>query len=392
MKNLLTVLKLILVPTLVLGQPSSSKYSQLLTLGIKANSDALVVLEDGEKMVEYYSDSKSKKIESMSVTKSVVGLAFAKLLSDGKIDSLNTPVAHYYPEWRQGQKDKITIRHLMSHTSGLQNVANANAEVNPAPDVLKLGLCASVEDEPGTEFSYNNKALNILPGILKKVVGKPIDKYLKAELFNPLGINDFSWGTDEAGNHYGMGGLGIHPRDLAKLGQLVLQKGSWDGKQLIDQEWIEKLLAQGPPETRTYGLLWWRIPKGQKYIIGDQQINELKQAGINKKMVAKVENIKGTYSNLGSLQNAFMSEFGSKKQFMRFRKAIMAKELSPYKKSMTGPTIGYKASGDGGQYLVIFPKQDIVAVRMIEMTENYNPKTDSFSNFARMVYKLSKTH
>lgn len=391
MKKLLFAISLFFIPILLSAQPSNNKYDQLITHAKKANSDALIVLKDGKNVLEYYSGSESTKIQTMSVTKSVVGLAVAKLLSDGKIDSLNTPVAHYYPEWRQGQKDEITIRHLMNHTSGLQNVANANAEVNPAPNVLQLGLCASVVDKPGTEFSYNNKAVNILSGIIKKVAGQPVDKYLQTKLFKPMGITDFTWGTDEAGNHYAMSGLAIHARDLTKLGQLVLHKGSWNGKQLIEEQWIEKLLAQGPPDTRTYGLLWWRIPKEEKYVIGDQQIEEMKESGLNKKMLSKVKEIEGNYNSIGALQSAFMSQFKGRKQLMEFRRATVGKGVNPYKKTITGPTIGYKASGDGGQYLVIYPKLDIVAVRMIKMTKGYNPKTDGFSNFAQMVYKLGKS-
>ena len=391
MKKYIIAISFVFIPILLLGQSSTDKYTPLLGPAKKANSDALVVLEDGEKVLEYYSDSESSKIQSMSVTKSVVGLAVAKLLSDGAIDSLDTPVAYYYPEWKQGQKDKITIRHLMNHTSGLQNVANANAEVNPAPDVIQLGLSASVVNKPGTEFSYNNKAVNILSGIIRKAADKPIDKYLQAELFSPLGITDFSWGTDEKGNHYGMSGLAIHARDLAKLGQLVLQKGSWNDKQLIDKQWVEKLMDRGSPETRTYGLLWWRIPENENYEIGDQQIKQMKESELDKTMVAKVKEIKGTYSNMGSLQNAFMSQFEDIKQLMKFRKSVVAKGIKPYKKSITGPTIGYKASGDGGQYLVIYPKQDVVAVRMTKVGKNYKQRDGRFGTFSQLVYKLAKS-
>lgn len=390
MKKLFTGTLLFFFPILLLGQSASNKYEPLLSAAQKANSDALVVLEDGDKVLEYYSNSESTKIQSMSVTKSVVGLAVAKLLSEGKIDSLNIPVAHYYHEWRQGQKDEITLRHLMNHTSGLQNVANANVEVNPASDVLQLGLCASVVNEPGTEFSYNNKAVNIITGIIKKVAGKPVDKYLQNKLFNPMNISDFTWGTDEAGNHNAMSGFGVHARDLAKLGQLVLQKGNWNGKQLIEEQWVEKLLAQGPPETRTYGLLWWRIPKEEKYVVGSEQIKEMRKSGLNDQMLAKVQALKGEYSSTGSLQKAFMEQFETKRAIHEVSKSHFSQVYSPLQKKLSGPTIGYKASGDGGQYLVVYPKQNIVAVRMVNVSEDYNPKTDHFSSFSQMLYSLGQ--
>lgn len=387
-KTSLIILSLCLIPFLAFGQNSNEKYKPLINAAKKSSSDALVVLKDGEKILEYYSDSQSQKIQSMSVTKSVVGLAVVKLLSDGTIDSLDTPVATYYPEWRQGQKQNITIRHLMNHTSGLQNVANANKEVNPAPDVLQLGLCASVVNKPGTNFSYNNKAVNILSGIIKKETGKPIDEYLGDSLFNQMGITDFEWGTDEKGNHPAMAGLSIHGGDLAKIGQLVLENGSWEGTQLINQQWIEKLVAQGSSHTRTYGLLWWRVPEEEKYVIGNQQIANMRKSGMNENMLTKVKEIKGEYDSQGAVVNAIMGQFNSRENVMEFRKATLGKNIKPYTKSLSGPIVGYKASGDAGQFLTIYPKPNIVAVRMVEVNKDYNQKTDFFANFPRMVYKL----
>ena len=390
MKKLFSLILWCLVPLLLFAQSNNSDFEPLLQKAQKTNSDALVVWKDGKKVVEYYSGDKSQKVQTMSVTKSVVGLAMAKLFSDGVIDSINVPVAHYYPEWRQGQKEDITIRHLMNHTSGLQNVASANVEVNPAPDVLQLGLCASVVDTPGTEFSYNNKAVNILSGIIKKASGKPIDDYLKSTIFTPMGINDFTWGTDEKGNHYAMAGLGMHGNDLAKLGQLVLQDGSWNGQQLIEKHWIDRLLQQSTTHSITHGLLWWRIPKEKSYSITEKHITNMEESGMDEQMLAKVKEIKGKYDSQGQLLKAVRSEFGTRQETYEFRKATIGKGIKPYEKSLSGPVIGYKATGDGGQYLVLYPKENIIAVRLAKIDDDYNRKTDSFSNFPNMVYKVAQ--
>jgi len=380
-----------LLPAIVFGQTgnvNNNKYQPLIDAAQKTNSDALLVLKDGATVAEYYSNEKKQKIQSMSVTKSVVGLAMAKLLTEGKIDSLDMPVAHFYPEWRQGQKDEITIRHLMNQTSGLQNVANANVEVNPAPDVLQLGLCASVVNKPGTEFSYNNKAVNILSGIIRQAAGQPVDEYLQSNLFNSLNITDFNWGTDDSGNHLAMSGLSMHARDFAKLGQLVLQEGSWKGNQLIDEKRVEQMLAPGSSETSTYGLLWWRIPKKEQYLISKQQIEKMEETGLADSMVTKVKHIQGEYDSQGSLIKAYRNQFESRKELWEFRKATMGNGVKPYTKSVEGPAIGYKASGDGGQYIIIYPKQEIVAVRMVDTSASFNRKTDTFPNFPKAVYKV----
>jgi len=318
-----------------------------------------------------------------------VGLAYAKLLSDGMIDSLNTPVAHYYPEWQQGQKKNITIRHLLNHTSGLQNIKIATKEVNPAPDKIQLGLSASVVTKPGTEYSYNNKAVNILSGIVNKVTGKPIDNYLRDALFNKMDISDYHWGTDQKGNHGAMAGLQIHGYDLAKLGQLVLQRGSWNGEQLIDKKWIDAMLNKTPPNTKTYGLLWWRIPEHTNFVVGEEQINNMREADVPLKYISKIDSIKGEYDSQGSVVDAIMSQFDNRKQLAQFRKATLGQSVAPYGKSINGPIIGYKASGDGGQYLVVYPEENVIAVRMVQKNNGYNQQTDFFGNFPKMVYTLT---
>lgn len=386
----LGILLFFILPANVFGQITNPAYDDLLKSAKKTNSDALIVLEDGEKVVEYYSGKNSQKIQSMSVTKSVVGLAFAKSLSDGTIDSLDVSVAEYYPEWKQGQKKNITVRHLLNHTSGLQNVDNANVEVNPAADKIQLGLCASVVNKPGSTFNYNNKAVNILSGILRKATGKPIDQYVQEHLFTAMDITDYKWGTDEEGNHVAMSGLQMHSYDLAKIGQLVIQKGNWNGEQLIDQQWINKMLNKTPPNTNQYGLLWWRIQKNTNFVIGAEHINDMKESGVPNEYIAKMEQIKGEYDSQGSVIDAIRSQFENRKQIVQFRKATLGQNIAPYSKSISGPAIGYKASGDLGQYIVIYPDENVVAVRMLQRTKDFNPKTDYFGNFPKLVYRLAQ--
>ena len=96
----------------------------------------------------------------MSATKSVVALAIVLLLDEGKLASLDEPVSNIFAEWKQGRKRDITVRMLLDHTSGLQNVANAGEELEAAPDLVKLALAAELSSDPGTTFSYNTKATN----------------------------------------------------------------------------------------------------------------------------------------------------------------------------------------------------------------------------------------
>jgi CubicO group peptidase (beta-lactamase class C family) len=151
------------------------------------------------------------------------------LITLGRIESLDTPLYEFFPEWKQGLKQKITLRHVLSHTSGLQNVPDTRVEIYPSPDFVQLALAAELAHPPGTKFEYNNKAVNLLAGIVERVSGKKLDEFMRDEIFTPLGIREFDWMRDRAGNPHVMAGLTLYPLDLAKLGQLVLNRGSGTG-------------------------------------------------------------------------------------------------------------------------------------------------------------------
>jgi CubicO group peptidase (beta-lactamase class C family) len=146
----------------------------------------------------------------------VVSLAVGLLLDEGRIKSLDQPVSDFYPEWRQGAKRRITIRHLLTHTSGLQNAQHTSEEIYPSGDFVQLALAAELTSEPGTAGAYNNKAVNLLAGVVEQASGQKLDAYLRERLFTPLGIVAFEWSRDDAGNPHAMSGLQIRPRDFAR--------------------------------------------------------------------------------------------------------------------------------------------------------------------------------
>ena len=113
-----------------------------------SSSDEVVVIKDGKLVADWKFVVNPDPIETMSATKSIVNLAIGKLIDQGKIKSLDQPVADFYPEWRQGRKERITIRHLMNHTSGLQNEPSARP-LYDSPDSVQLALAAELSDDPG---------------------------------------------------------------------------------------------------------------------------------------------------------------------------------------------------------------------------------------------------
>jgi CubicO group peptidase (beta-lactamase class C family) len=211
-----------------------------------------------------------------SITKGVVALLVGIAFDRGWLKSLDAPVFSFVPEYadlRSPDKDKITVRHLLSMTSGLDWPERAISVNNPenivrrgynASDPYRFVLERSVEASPGTVWNYNGSGVWLLGLILRKVSGQPLDGFAKDALFEPLGIEEWEWGRFPNRDPSTSGGLHLRPRDLAKLGQLVLDNGVWQGRQIVSADWINQMTArQSPPgfsfgSLRSYGYLWWQ--------------------------------------------------------------------------------------------------------------------------------------
>lgn len=360
--------------------------SALVKAAAASHSDALVVLKDGQLLGEWYFGKPVGPIEAMSATKSVVGLAVGALLAEGKIKSLDEPVCTFYPEWKQGRKQTVTLRHLLTHTSGLQNVPRTDVEIYPSPDFVQLALAAELSDAPGAAFSYNNKALNLLAGVVQKASGQRLDVYLREGLFRQLGIVDFAWTLDPAGNPHGMSGCQIRPADLAKLGQLMLQQGRWNGRQLLTPEFVAASVQTSQPLYPAYGLLWWLVPASTAYLVGPAQISQLEAARVAPEFVAKARGLQGSYPNTAAYNTALERAFGPNYQ-RAVSEALGGVGVSLAQKTY-GPFVGYSARGYLGQYLVVYPQHGLVAVRMARASDAYQESTDGFADFEQAVARL----
>ena len=199
----------------------------------------------------------------------------ADLAAHMRIPLFARNIFSFFPEYadlRTPEKDRITLRHLLSMTSGLDwperavsinNPANIVRQARIAPDPYRAVLERSVGAPPGTAWNYNSGGVWLLGRILKKVSGLPLDRFAKEALFEPLGIKDLAWERLPNGDPNASGGLQLRPRDLAKLGQLVLDDGVWQGRQIVSVGWIKEMTTRHSPDgmwfgfARGYGYLWW---------------------------------------------------------------------------------------------------------------------------------------
>lgn len=362
---------------------------KLMAATVASKSSALVIIKNGKLVVDWRpAGAVAHPIETMSATKSIVNLAIGRLIDDGKIKSVDEPVYRFYPEWKQGRKKTITLRHLLDHTSGLQAQPTTGEEIYPSPDFVKLALAAELSDDPGVRVFYNNKAVNLLAGVVKVASGQPLDAYLRDVLFVPLGITDWKWSHDSAGNPHAMSGLRLEAIDLAKIGQLLVDGGVWRGKRIISQSWIAESVKPSQKMKRV-GLLWWLLFEWQKLTIDDTVIAAWRAAKVDAAFIAKVAPMKGTLYEradfFATLSKVFEKDGGLEYWYDHtWRKGLSDGAVS------TGPVAGYYADGYLGQYLVVLPKQHLVAVRQLEARED-SPDAknyDAFTTFAATVQTL----
>jgi len=206
-----------------------------------------------------------------SVTKSVMTTLIGIAADQGKLD-LDDKMVSFFPDRAianlDARKEAITVRHLVSMTSGLQCVRDGMEgstiiEMERRPDYVQFALDLPVAYEPGSQFVYCSPAISLLSPILQQATGMSTLAFARQYLFEPLGIGDVLWETDPQGYYVGHGDLSLHPHDMAKLGLLFLQQGQWEDKQIVSRRWVKEAStaqSETPSEEDPYGYGWWLTP------------------------------------------------------------------------------------------------------------------------------------
>ena len=219
--------------------------------------------------------SKDSLHDVRSISKSVVSACIGIAIAQGKIKDENQKVWDFFPEYSDlntGEKSNLTIRHLLTMSSGLawnENIpytdpANSEIQMDNNDDPIRYVLSQPLAATPGTTWNYNGGCTQVLAAILFKVSGMEADAFANQYLFKSLGISRFFWTklTPKPGRKSipaAASGLRLRPRDMAKVGILYMQGGRWNGKQVITGQWVKS--SHTPQISRAdgggYGYQFW---------------------------------------------------------------------------------------------------------------------------------------
>ncbi len=281
-------------------------FDQLLTE--KHRLDGIVVVKEHALIQEEYFHGYTRDAlhDLRSVTKSIISLLIGIAIEKGFIASVNDPVLKYIRPPRplknsDERKAQITIRHLLTMSSGLEcndwdrESRGQEDRVYRKRDWLQYTLDLPLSRDPGDSSLYCTMGTVLAAEAVSQASGLSIDKFANKYLFGPLGITNVAWGHTDKGKEVISSAMRLYmtPRDMAKIGQLVLNKGKWISEQIVSRAWVEESTStQARLANMDYGYLWWKIP---------------------------------------------------------FRQP-------------DGEIIGTVATGNGGQYIMLFPKADVVMV------------------------------
>jgi CubicO group peptidase (beta-lactamase class C family) len=201
---------------------------------------------------------------SKSFTSTAVGLAI-----EAGLLSLDDPVVSFFdadelPDTISDNLAAMTIRHLITMTTG--HAKDTVEALGRDRRMVKVFLGLDVEHEPGTVFVYNSGATYMLSAIVQRLTGERLLDYLRPRLFEPLGASEATWQVSSEGITTGGWGLSLNTESLASFGQLLLQRGAWEGKQLVPAEWFEAATSRQVPNDseenpdwhQGYGFQFWR--------------------------------------------------------------------------------------------------------------------------------------
>jgi CubicO group peptidase (beta-lactamase class C family) len=263
----------------------------------QANVHAVVIIRHGKLVFEQYFPGYDEpwgmgegrhdfdattKHDMRSASKSVVSLLVGIAIDRELIKSADEPVVKFFPDYsalKTAGWDNITLRHLLAMSSGIRwdenrawkDPQNDEPHLSNEADPFRYVLSKPIAATPDIVWNYNGGGTDLLGNIIERVSGKSLEAFAREVLFTPLGISDWEWMRYRNEHIAAAVGLRLRPRDAAKIGQLLLNKGAWGGKQIVSPEWIEQSVR---PRFQAIGYFSGLFFYGQQWWMGRSMAQE----------------------------------------------------------------------------------------------------------------------
>jgi len=226
------------------------------------NSKSGLVVRHGRIVAEwYFADAdRTSKFAAYSTSKSLSSMATGLAIADGKL-ALDQTVGKYLPDAAPEGKRAITVKQLLSMTSGVHN----DPQVGQKDDLFSYAVkTVAMDHAPGAKWDYNNTGLALLSPVFSKAVGQPIDEFLNERVFEPIGMtaDDWTWERRE-GLPLPYSGCHTTARSLGRIGLMVLNQGRWKDRQVVPASWLKESVGPSQDLNASYGYLWWNNTTGK---------------------------------------------------------------------------------------------------------------------------------
>jgi CubicO group peptidase (beta-lactamase class C family) len=228
---------------------------------------SLLVIRNGKLIAEAYAKDPedAKRLNNIqSCTKSVTSILAGIAIKEGIVPGVNTPLYKYMPEHFDSNlaKRKLTLRNCLTMQGGLHfdNSIHTEQLFHTPSNSLNFVLNRPLQADTGSVFLYNDGLPHLAGGLISQASGMPLEAFADKYLFQPLGIKSYHWEKAKDGLNFGAFSLHLQPRDLAKIGQLCLQQGQWNGQTVFESSWIKEATRIHAGTTRPYGYYFWITP------------------------------------------------------------------------------------------------------------------------------------